>query len=201
MRVTDDVPRTPGGDPPTAAPASPMSPRPRPRSRWLMVAGAAVAAVLLLALCAGAGVVAMRLARAAREGAEPHGGWSRADGACVALEERLNRLAPPGAAPGPRERAVAIRNENTAIRPFLADLEQNRRDADSRQRPDRVADWRQLVDARSAYAEALDRQVRTGEPAFFVAPRDNRGRLVADKLDRGPSACAAAVRRLAKPDL
>jgi hypothetical protein len=199
--VTDDVPRTSGGDPPTTAPASRTSPRWRPRYRWLIVAGVVVAAVLLLALCAGAGVVATTLARGAWDGAEPRGGWPRAGGPCLALEERLNRLAPPGAAPGPRERAVAIRNENAAIRPFLADLEQNRRDIDSHRRHDRIDDWRRLVDARVAYAEALDRQVRTGEPAFFVAPRDNRGRPVADALERTSGPCAAAVRRLAKPDL
>jgi len=199
--VTDENPRTADGGTPPAPAASPLAAGHWRRSRWLIVAGAVVAAVLLLALCAGAGVVAMGLAREAREGAEPRAGWPRGDGACAALEERLNRLAPPGAAPGARERAVAIRNENAAIRPFLADLEQNRRNADSRRRHDRVADWRQLVDARAAYAEALDRQVRTGEPAFFIAPQDDGGRPVAEKLQRSAGACGAAVRRLAKPDL
>lgn len=198
--MTDD-PRTPGGDLPTTASTAPTPAGKRRRSRWLIVVGAVVAAALLLALCAGAGAVAAGLARAARDGAEPRDGWPRAGGACVALEERLNRLAPPGAAAGPRERAVAIRNENAAIRPFLTDLEQNRRDADSRRHDELVDDWRRLIDARTAYADALDRQVRTGEPAFFIAPRDHRARPVADTVERAPGACAAAVRRLAKPDL
>jgi hypothetical protein len=61
--------------------------------------------------------------------------------------------------------------------------------------------WQQLVDARVAYADALDRQAGGGEPAFFIPPTTDGGRSVTDRLEGGPEWCAASVRRLAAPDL
>jgi hypothetical protein len=63
--------------------------------------------------------------------------------------------------------------------------------------------WRQLLDARTVYADQLDRQAKARTPAFFVAPRDSGdGRAVADQLvDWSPAPCAGPARRLASPDL
>jgi hypothetical protein len=152
------------------------------RKRRRLLIGLFVAGVvgILIAAC-GAGVVGVaRIADAAGSG-------GRIGEACAALEVRLNRVAPPGSTAGPRERAVAIRNENAAVKPFLDEL---RRDDDNRL----VRRWTTLVDARTAYADALDRQVRSGAPAFFVAPDSDR--LAARHHD-----CAASVRRLSAPDL
>ncbi|GAA1840030.1 hypothetical protein GCM10009687_01280 [Asanoa iriomotensis] len=169
---------------PTAAPVEPDNVDNR-RKRRLIIGGVAAAAVLLVVAACGAAVVGVvRIADAADAGV-------RRAGACEALEVRLNRLAPPGSTSGPRERAVAIRNENEAIRPFLDEL---RGDDDD----DRLARrWTELVNARTTYADALDRQARNGAPAFFVAPdRGGVQRLAGRHHD-----CAASIRRLSAPDL
>ena len=68
--------------------------------------------------------------------------------------------------------------------------------------PRRQDGWRRLLDARTAYAEALDRQARARTPAFFVAPRDRDGRgLAGELIDGSPAPCAGVVRRLAAPDI
>jgi hypothetical protein len=108
------------------------------------------------------------------------------------LEQRLNRLVPPGATATPQARAVAIRDENTAVRIYVT-VVRHPRDQDA---------WRQVLDARTAYAEALDRQAKSRTPAFFVTPRTPDGRPVTDLLIRwSPAPCAGPVRRLAAPDL
>ncbi|MEU7902769.1 hypothetical protein [Actinoplanes sp. NPDC049118] len=114
------------------------------------------------------------------------------DAACVALETRLNRLVPPGATTTPQARAVAVRDENAATRIYVVQL-----------RDQRAGDgWRQLLDARTAFAEGLEAQARSRTPAFYVAP-ETRGQVsVADELIRwSPAPCAGAIRRLATPDL
>jgi len=59
-----------------------------------------------------------------------------------------------------------------------------------------------VLDARTAYAEALDLQAKSRTPAFFVAPRAPDGRTVTDLLIQwSPAPCAGPVRRLAAPDL
>jgi hypothetical protein len=114
------------------------------------------------------------------------------DGDCLGLEQRLNRLTPPGATTTVPARATAVRDENAAVRIYVEQL----RDQQSQD------GWRQLLDARTAYAEALDRQARARTPAFFVAPRTPDGHAVADQLVRwSPDACAGPIRRLAAPDL
>lgn len=213
--MTDDA-RTPTGDdfpvaasgPDRPAPA-PGQPAPRTRRRPWWIGGAVAAAVLILLLCGGAGALAAGFGRLAREADDTRGGHARADAACLELEKRLNRLAPPGSAANPGQRAAAIRDENAAVRPFLSEIEQlrvgwhdaDRDDDDRRARGGWDEAWRQLVDARSAYADALDRQVTKGEPAFFLAPQDRRGRPVLKELRHAPESCAAAIRRLAAPDL
>ncbi|MEV4617943.1 hypothetical protein AB0J74_04380 [Asanoa sp. NPDC049573] len=167
------------------------------RQRWLVIGAAVVAAVVVLGACTGIGIGAVRVVDAVNDGGHR---MLRVDDACQALEVRLNRVAPPGAATGPRERARAIRDENAAVKPFLDELTAGRRD---RERDDdrMLAEWTQLVDARTAYADGLDRQVSTGAPAFFVAPRNERGGAVVERLERRHDDCAASVRRLAAPDL
>lgn len=163
------------------------------RKRRFIVAGiAAGAAVVVAALCAGTvavidGVddVRDRTVRA-REGRD----LRNAD--CLALEQRLNRLVPPGATTTPQARAAAVRDENAAVRIYVAAL-RHQRDQDG---------WRQLLDARTAYAEALDLTARSRTPAFYVAPRAEDRRSLTDRLiERSPEPCAGPVRRLATPDL
>ena len=114
------------------------------------------------------------------------------DADCLSLEQRLNRLSPPGAAATPAARAVAIRDENAAVRIYVNAL-RDRRDQDG---------WRQLLDARTAYAEALALQAKSKTPAFYVPPRAPDGVAVSDQLiERSPEPCAGPVRRLAVPDL
>ncbi|PRY28237.1 hypothetical protein [Pseudosporangium ferrugineum] len=114
------------------------------------------------------------------------------DAACLELEQRLNRLVPPGATTTPQGRAVAVRDENAATRIYVNQVGDDRA----------VDGWRQLLDARTSYAEALDAQVKSRTPAFFVAPRTGDGRAVTDELDRfSPAPCAGPIRRLATPDL
>jgi hypothetical protein len=215
-RVTDDA-RTPTGDDLSAAASGPERPAPAPeqpadrttRRRWWIGGAIAAAAVFILLVCGSMGALAAGFGRLAREADDTREGHARVDAACLELETRLNRLAPPGSTANPGQRAAAIRDENAAVRPFLSEIEQLRigrpdddRDDDERRgRRGWDEDWRQLVDARSAYADALDRQVTRGEPAFFLAPQDRRGRPVLEELRHAPESCAAAIRRLAAPDL
>lgn len=203
--VTDDAsnPTAPDAD---DVPTSPGSAPAANRRRRLIVAIAAAVALVVLLVCACAGALAAGVGRLAREVDRARETHSRLDAACRDLEKRLNRLTPPGAAATPGRRATAIRNENAALQPFLSEIEQlphrRGRDDDDDDRRARLADgWRQLLDARSRYADALDRQAANGEPAFFVVPRDRHGRSVTDRLRNAPPECAAAARRLAAPDL
>lgn len=179
-----------------------------------MVAGVAVLVVLVCAVLGAAAVGVGRAISAAQHAADAR---DRVAIACLALEQRLNRLAPPGAATSPGRRAAAIRDENAAVQPFLDEIEalrDGRSDLDeddaAEDDADRDADtgwrgwadrWRKLVAARASFADALDRQVTSGAPAFFIAPRDAAGRPVLHQLERGAESCAGAARRLAAPDL
>ncbi|MFC6014878.1 hypothetical protein ACFP2T_01525 [Plantactinospora solaniradicis] len=201
-----DVPPAPTGQPAGAARRRP-DPTAR-RRRWLIGGGIAGAAVLVLLVCGCLGAFAAGLGRLAHEADRGRTAQARAESACRDLEKRLNRLSPPGAAANPGQRAAAIRDENAAVRPFLSEVERLRgwwsddEDDDGDVAHDgRSESWRELVDARTSYADALDRQVTSGEPAFFIAPQDRAGRPVLDRLERGPESCAAAARRLAAPDL
>ena len=163
--------------------------------RWLVFS--AVTLLVLVLVCAVLGVYGVvRIGRSAdaRTTAD-----SRVATACAALETRLNRLAPPGAAAGPDERATAIRYENVALEPLLVELGRVADDRGS-YRSFR-ADWQRLVEAREQFARDLDAQAQTGRPAFFVLARSD-GRNVAGHLTRhGPRTCDAAARRLVAPDL
>jgi hypothetical protein len=199
---------TPGGAEPgtTAGDAAPTD-RARRRRRLIIAGAVTVAVLVVLAGCLAVGALVGTGARLADRADDGERRRDRLDVACLELEDRLNRLSPPGATGGdPRRRAGAIRNENAAVRPILVELElvtERNRDDGERRRPDaRVDGWRQLVDARTAYAEALDRQATGGEPAFFLAPRAADGGEVVEALERrGPDSCSGAVRRLGRPDL
>lgn len=164
----------------------------RRRRRWFITGIAAGAALIVIALCAGTVAVVGAVggfrdstddAREARE--------LRAS-ECLSLEQRLNRLVPPGSATTPQARAVAVRDENAAVRIYVDQLRDNRAQDG----------WRQLLDARTTYAEALDLQAKSRTPAFYVPPRAPDGVAVTDELvDSSPASCAGAVRRLAVPDL
>lgn len=201
---------------PPEFPADAESPRPaRRRRNRLIVAGVAGAAVLIVLVCAGFGAVAAGFTRLVRDSDQGQEARGRVETACLALEKRLNRLAPPGAARTPGERAAAIRDENAAVAPFIAEIEavpdwRPNDDEDEDDERDATGPggrrgwterWRDLVTARRGYADALDRQVTNGEPAFFIAPQDAAGRPVAQRLERDAESCAGAVRRLAAPDL
>ncbi|MEV4704021.1 hypothetical protein [Actinoplanes sp. NPDC049316] len=179
-----------------AARLSPAGPetdaRKRRRRRWLVAGISVGAALLAVACCAGGLAVVSRVADLKDDAADARADRSLRDAACLEFEQRLNRLVPPGATPSPQARAAAVRDENAAARIYV-----------TRVRDGSAADgWRQLVDARTAYAEALDAQAKSRTPAFFVAPRTGDGRAVADELVRSsPPACAGPIRRLAAPDL
>jgi hypothetical protein len=220
--VTD--PTTPSGDaPPASAPLStapaastaptasikePPDPA-RRRQLQLIGAGIGVAVVLNLMACAGFGALALGIGRLVREAGQTRQAHARRDVACLELEQRLNRLVPPGAATTPARRAAAIRDENVAVQPFLSEIDQlpgwhGMRDGDDGNSGEPTGwtdSWHRLVDARAAYADALDRQVSNGQPAFFLAPKDQRGRPVLDELRREPQSCVGVERRLSAPDL
>lgn len=170
------------------------------------MAGVAAAAVLLAVLACLIGGSIIRAGWGLADDADDrdrHRG--RLDQACEALDTRLNRLVPPGATGGdPRRRADAVRDENSALRPLLAELEEltgGERDGARRHR-EWASSWRQLVEARATYADALERQATAGEPAFFVAPRAAGGDTIVEALTRkAPRSCDGAIRRLAQPDL
>jgi hypothetical protein len=202
--VTDDdahAPAETAPDKPATAPVKVPVKAAIRRHRRILVIGGAVFAALVIAMCAGGIAVISAIDGIADRAEENERSIVRTDAACVELERRLNRLTPPGAAEDPRDRATAVRNENAAVRPFLADIGQL--PGDSREhRQDWVDAWSQLVEARSAYAGALDRQEAGGEPAFFVPPQGQRGKPVVERLvDAGPDSCDGSVRRLASPDL
>ncbi|HWH00811.1 MAG TPA: hypothetical protein VNV66_16205 [Pilimelia sp.] len=179
------------------------------RRRVLVAAVATGAALVLLACFAGAGLLFWTVRRAEVEADRSHRADVRAREACAALENRLNRLTPPGAAGDPARRAAAIRDENAAARPFLDDLAAGRHPGRHRgARADRMEErpwvraWRDLLQARTAYADALERQAGGGEPAFFLPPRTPRGVPAVEVLQRrSPAECRGVVRRLAQPDL
>jgi hypothetical protein len=197
--VTDDA-STPALEPENIDPEKAADPASR-RRRRLIALGGGLAALLVLVTCAGGIVLIVTVNRLADRADDNERSAARTYTACLDLERRLNRLSPPGAAPDPRARATAIRNENAAIRPFLTELEQLPGEGDGHRR-DWVDAWRQLAEARTTYAEALDRQATGGEPAFFVAPQGRRGKPVVERLaDTAPESCDGAIRRLAGPDL
>jgi hypothetical protein len=176
--------------PPAAGGAA--EPRQRRRRQWFVAAISVGAAIVVLALCAGALSIVSAVsgvqdrADAARESRRLD------DQDCLGLERRLNRLIPPGAATVPAARANAVRDENSAVRIYVDALD-NQRDEDA---------WRQLLDARTVFADALDKQAKSRTPAFYVAPRTTDGRAATDELaDRSPASCAGSIRRLAVPDL
>jgi hypothetical protein len=143
--------------------------------------------VLVLALCAGGLAVASAIGDFRDDTADARETREQRDADCLDLERRLNRLVPPGAATSPQAKATAVRDENAAVRIYVDAL------GDGRGQDG----WRQLLDARTAYAEALDRQARARTPAFFVLPRGVSDQLV----DASPASCSGVVRRLAAPDI
>jgi hypothetical protein len=173
-------------------PGSAAGQRLRRRRRFFVTGIAVAAAIIVIALCAGAlGIVSAI-----------HGARDRADdvrqtrqlrnAACLELEQRLNRLTPPGATTSPPARALAVQSENAAVRIYVGEA-RSQRDQDA---------WRQLLDARTTYAEALTQQAKTRTPAFYVAPRTGDGRALADELvSWSPAPCAGPIHRLAAPDL
>lgn len=199
--MTDDDAHTPAEtDADQAAATGADTSAARRRRRFLTIGGAVLAAVVILVCAAGIAVVSA-ISGIADRVEENDRNVERTDAACTELERRLNRLAPPGAADNPRARATAVRNENAAVRPFLAELGQLP-GGQREHRQDWQDAWRRLVEAREAYAGALDRQAGGGEPAFFVPPQGQRGKPVVERLvDAGPDSCDGSVRRLASPDL
>ncbi|OJF14401.1 hypothetical protein [Couchioplanes caeruleus] len=175
------------------APAGPEDdPRRRRRRRWFIGGIAAGAALVVVALCAGGLAVVSAVADFRGDTGEARVERHVRDTACLELEQRLNRLVPPGATATPAARAVAVRDENAAVRLYVAQL-QGERTEDM---------WRQLLDARTSFSEALDAQTKSRTPAFFVAPRTGGGGAVADELVRlSPAACSGLIRRLAAPEL
>jgi len=173
-------------------PQSAAGQRQRRRQR-LFVAGIAVAAVaVVVALCAGALSVVSAVHQMRDRNDSARANRQLRVAACLELEQRLNRLGPPGAATTPQARAAAVQNENAAVRIYVGE---NRSQREQEW-------WRQLLDARTAYAEALAQQAKTRTPAFYVTPRTGDGRAVTDQLvDSAPASCAGAIRRLATPDL
>jgi hypothetical protein len=162
------------------------------RRRRLFVTGiAAAAALIILALCAGVLGVISAVSGFRDQAADARESRQLRDTSCLELEQRLNRLTPPGATANAPARATAIRDENSAVRIYV---EQSRSEREQNA-------WRQLLDARTAYAEALMQQAKTRTPAFFVAPLAEDGSAVTDQLERwSPAACAGAIRRLSAPD-
>ena len=182
-----DAPTT--GDPGAPAGAG----RRERRRRRLFVAGIAVAAALVaVALCAGVLGIVSAVTGVRDRASDAREDRQQQDTACLELERRLNRLIPPGATGTPQARATAVRDENAAVRIYVA-AAPGTREQDA---------WRQLLDARTAYAEALDQQAKARTPAFFIAPKAGDGAAVADQLARwSPGSCAGAIRRLAAPDM
>ena len=176
----------------TGADAGAPGARERRRRRWFVAGIAAGAALIVIALCAGTVAVFSAIDGFQDRNDEVREARRLREGECLGLEQRLNRLVPPGSTTTPQARAVAIRDENSAVRIYVSQL-RNPGDQDG---------WRQLLDARTSYAEALDVQARSRTPAFYVPPRAPDGAAVTDELvDWSPEPCAGPIRRLAVPDL
>jgi hypothetical protein len=164
----------------------------RRRRRWFVAGISAAAAVVVIALCAGALSVVRAVNGVQDRAADARESRRIRETDCLDLEQRLNRLAPPGSATGPAARATSIRDENAAVRIYVDRLD-NQRDQDA---------WRQLLDARTLFSDALDRQAKSRTPAFYVAPRTTESLAVSDELAQwSPASCAGPIRRLAAPDL
>lgn len=162
------------------------------KRRFWVIAIIVGAAVVVFGLCAGglAVISAVHSARGGASDAREARRLSEAD--CLELESRLNHLSPPGATTTPAARAVAVQDENSAVRIYVSRLGAQR-NADA---------WRQLLDARTSYAEALGVQAKSRTPAFYVAPRTVDGQSLTDQLVGGsPASCSGPIRRLASPDL
>jgi hypothetical protein len=157
------------------------------------VAGISIgAALIVIALCAGALAVVDAVSDVRESASDARESRDLRDQSCLELERRLNRLNPPGAAAGPAGRAVAVRDENSAVRIYVGEI------SDARAQDG----WRQLLDARAVYADALDRQSKSRTPAFYVSPRNADDEpLAEDLIGLSPSSCAGPIRRLAAPDL
>jgi hypothetical protein len=174
------------------ADAGPPGARERRRRRWFVAGISAGAALIVIALCAGTVAVVSAIDGFQSRNDEVREVRRVRDGECLGLEQRLNRLVPPGATATPQARAVAIRDENSAVRIYVSQIP-DQRGQDG---------WRQLLDARTAYAEALDLQAKSRTPAFYVPPRAPDGVSVTDELvEWSPEPCAGPIRRLAVPDL
>ncbi|WP_213006222.1 hypothetical protein [Paractinoplanes toevensis] len=169
-----------------------MDERQRSRRRWFVAGISVAAAIVVVALCAGALSVISTVDGVRDRASDARDTRVLRETDCLDLEGRLNRLVPPGATGSPAARATAIRDENLAVRLYLDQLD-NQRDEDA---------WRQLLDARTVFADALDRQDKSRTPAFYVAPRTTDGLVVTDLLVQwSPAPCAGPVRRLAVPEL
>ncbi|MEV4344884.1 hypothetical protein AB0J83_10440 [Actinoplanes sp. NPDC049596] len=176
----------------TPAGGGPIDPRQRRRRQWFVAGISIGAALVVIAMCVGALSVIDAIDDVRDQASDAREVRQSRDDRCFELERRLNKLVPPGATTSPAARATAIRNENEAVRIFVGA-------APSAGDPD---DWRQLIDARGVYADALDRQTKTNSPAFYVAPRNDAGDPVADDLvNAAPGSCAGSIRRLAAPEL
>jgi hypothetical protein len=176
----------------TGAGAGAPGDKERRRRRWFVAGISAGAALIVIVLCAGTFAVISAIDGVQDRNEEVREARRVRDAECLGLEQRLNRLLPPGATTTPQARAVAIRDENSAVRIYVSQL----RD------PGDQDGWRQLLDARTAYAEALDLQAKSRTPAFYVPPRAPDGVAVTDELvDWSPEPCAGPIRRLAVPDL
>jgi hypothetical protein len=146
------------------------------------------AAVIVIALCAGALSIVSSINGVRDDAAEAREARRLRDTDCLELERRLNRLIPPGATTGTKQRAAAIRDENAAVRIYVTQLHSDREEDG----------WRQLLDARTVYADALEKP----GPAFYVAPESTDGVAVATELERwSPPSCGGPLRRLAAPEL
>ncbi|XVV11962.1 hypothetical protein ACQP2X_45295 [Actinoplanes sp. CA-131856] len=166
--------------------------RQRRRRQWFVAGISLGAAIVVIAICVGALAVVDAVDGVRDQASDAREVRQSRDDRCLDLERRLNKLVPPGATAGPTARATAVRNENAAVRIFVGEVP-SAEDQD---------DWRQLLDARAVFADALDRQSKTSAPAFYVAPRNADGEPVADDLvESSPAGCAGSIRRLAAPDL
>ena len=153
---------------------------------------AVAAAIVIIALCAGAISVIAAVRGAQHRADDARQALRLRQAACLELEQRLNRLTPPGATTTSPARAAAVQSENAAVRIYVGET-RDQRSQDG---------WRQLLDARTAYAEALLGQAKTRTPAFYVAPRTSDGGALTDELaEWSPASCAGVIHRLAAPDL
>jgi hypothetical protein len=170
----------------------PLDERQVRRRRWFLIGIGVAAAIVVVAICAGTLSVVSAVRGVKDRASEAREARELRETDCLDLEQRLNRLTPPGSTTGPAARATAVRDENAALRIYLDELD-SQRDQDA---------WRQLLDARTVFADALDKQAKSRTPAFYVAPRTADGLAVTDEIVRwSPAPCAGAIRRLAAPEL